>query len=174
MTKPIAPDLYDEKHCAEAFGVSRPKMRLLRKEHLVPDADWRMRENTVCLTDAGLKKIEGVLGGKLVNDPATANGGAAARPLAPPLRCNLMVTAKPRHRKTQPQRHVLVCRECRPDQVQITSWQLPGFAAQLGVERTVRVRDNENFLPGMVLEAVSSGPGCWQYAGRLPRRPGRW
>jgi hypothetical protein len=48
----------------------------------------------------------------------------------------------------------------------------------------VRVRDNTNFAPGMIFEAIESCDGIWQFrnqpnrdestVGRLPRQKGKW
>ena len=33
-----------------------------------------------------------------------------------------------------------------------------------------RVRDNSNFMPGMLLEITGGPDSQWQFSGRLPRR----
>ena len=87
-----------------------------------------------------------------------------------------MVTRKPVFRSDAPQRKIVLCSECAPDAKDISSLDLIRLRASLvlGTERPIRVRDNLNFAPGMVLEAVAIGHGIWQYLGRLPRRLGRW
>jgi hypothetical protein len=87
-----------------------------------------------------------------------------------------MVTKKPVFRSDAPQRKILVCAEAPEKAVDVPPWDVIRLKNKLGlgVERPIRVRDNANFLPGMVIEAVAIGFGMWQYIGRLPRRPGRW
>jgi len=85
-----------------------------------------------------------------------------------------MVVRIPPNRKDSPQRKLLICRECAGELAPVASWAVGGLLPKLGVERPVRVRDNVNFVPGMVLEAVGLAHGLWQYVGRLPRRPGHW
>jgi len=42
-----------------------------------------------------------------------------------------------------------------------------------GTLLTVRVRDNELFLPGMEMEVLKDG-AVWDYVGPMPRARGRW
>lgn len=177
----IPPDLFWESRTAESLGISRTVIRKLRKEHLTPEVDWHLIENTVVLTAGGVGKLTAVLHPRSLtlasgDRPATAKGGAEAVPPGPPAKRKFMVTKKPLHRIDSPQRKILVCAECGDDAKDIAPVDLFRLRAQLklGAERPVRVRDNENFMPGMVLEAVSIGHGMWQYLGRLPRRLGRW
>ncbi len=173
--------LFWESQAAERFGISRTRMRALRKEHLAPELDWQWRDNAVVLTPSGLQKIEIKLAGEPTAlaslaeapRPATATRGPADVPPGPPPRRKFIVWRVPPHRLDARQRHVLICREALPSTQQTSSWllhTLPG----LGVERPIRVRDNAHFIPGMILEAVNIGHGLWQYTGRLPRRQGRW
>lgn len=190
---PLGPDLFWEKQAATSLGISRTRMRAMRKSHLQPESDWQLRDNAVVLTTAGLAKIQRALatepaqaisatisaGGVSTPSPvaeqaASAAGGGAAVPPGPPPKALFMVVRIPPGRVDRPQRHVLLCRETPPGSQQIAPWQVARVMPQLGPERAVRVRDNVHFLPGMVLEAIEIGHGLWQYAGRLPRRQGRW
>jgi hypothetical protein len=157
-------------------------MRALRKEHLTPETDWRLLENAVVLTASGVGKISAVLhplrapSPVVAPKPATVNGGGVALPPGRPERRKFMVTRKPVFRSDAPQRKILLCAECAPAAKDLSSLDLIRLRASLdlGPERPIRVRDNLNFAPGMVFEAVAIGHGIWQYLGRLPRRPGRW
>jgi hypothetical protein len=108
--------------------------------------------------------------------PAATTGGVVAMPPGPPAKRLFMVTKKPVFRSDAPQRKILVCAEAPEKAVDVPPWDVIRLKNKLGlgVERPIRVRDNANFLPGMVIEAVAIGFGMWQYIGRLPRRPGRW
>jgi len=179
---PLPPDLFWEARTAESLGISRTVMRALRKQHLTPETDWRLIENAVVLTASGVGKISAVLhplaatAPAAAPSPATANGGGVALPSGPPVRRKFMVTRKPVFRSDAPQRKILLCAECTPTARELSSLDFIRLRAALalGPERPVRVRDNLNFAPGMVFEAVAIGHGIWQYLGRLPRRPGRW
>jgi hypothetical protein len=172
-------DLYWESQCAERLGISRTRLRELRRTHLVTVVDWQVRDNAVVLTAAGLQKIERALAAAAStpaggSSPAESPRGASAVPSGPPPSQRFMVVRIPPNRKDSPQRKLLICRECAGELAPVASWAVGGLLPKLGVERPVRVRDNVNFVPGMVLEAVGLAHGLWQYVGRLPRRPGHW
>ena len=44
----------------------------------------------------------------------------------------------------------------------------------VGEKALVRVKDNRNFLPGMVMKCRFTGTPVWELAQRLPRRRGKW
>jgi hypothetical protein len=185
--EPLPANLFWESALADRLGISRTAVRLLRKQHLTTE-DWRFQGNAVVLTAAGLAKIEAALGGA-VSTPtgeearAEANGGAAAdvprvMPGPPPKR-HFVVLRIPVHRVDAPQKKLLIARPVPADFAPCAAWEVHRKLAGLVHspelrERPVLVRDNTNFRPGMVFEAVSIGTGMWQFAGRLPRRPGRW
>lgn len=165
-----APDLYWESQVADRLGVSRTRLRGLRKQHLRPGEHFATTDdNAIALTPAGLALIERVLASGATK-PADAKRGAAAGqpaesvPPGPPEKKRFLILRVPTHRIDQPQKKILICRELIE----------PAQPGPLPAERPVRVRDNSNFRAGMMLEATSIGYGMWQYLGRLPRRPGRW
>jgi hypothetical protein len=174
-------EIFWESTVAERLGISRTRMRELRKYHLTQETDWRMDGNAVVLTAAGLAKIESALVSAPVatetpTAPEKAAGearGVAAVPSGPPPSRKFMVWRIPPNRIDSPQRKVLICREVSAAAVQVAPWGLARVQGS-GAERPVRVRDNGNFIPGMVLDAVNIGHGMWQYVGRLPRRQGKW
>jgi len=181
MNPPLDENLFWESQVATRLGISRTAMRELRKAHLAPETDWQFRNNAVVLTPSGLQKIElrlaatpgGTSTPPEAPSPATSPRAPAACPPGPPPSARFIVWRVPPHRLDQRQRHVIIARECLPSTQPVQSWllhTLPG----LGIERPIRVRDNTNFVPGMILEAVNIGHGCWQYVGRMPRRQGRW
>lgn len=191
-------DLFWESQCAERFGISRTRIRELRKAHLAAEVDWQFRDNAVVLTPSGLQKIERVLAAASLpapgaspipagstppgidtlpsgECPANEARGVDAVPPGPPPSARFMIVRIPPYRKDSPQRKILICRTCPAELQAVSSWAIASLVIKLGaVERPVRVRDNINFTPGMVIDAVSIGYGQWQYVGRLPRRPGRW
>ena len=190
--------VYWEKQIAESLGISRTRVREMRKAHLSAELHWQFRDNAVVLTESGLEKLRSILqaAGTAVPvaaaeipavlpvsaeiGPVAATRGPAAGPLnvqpGPPAKRKFMVVKKPLHRTDSPQRKILICADCSEDATQVAPWDLsrPRTDLKLGTERPIRVRDNINFMPGMVLEAVEIGHGMWQYLGRLPRRQGRW
>lgn len=174
---PDAAGLFWESRVAEALGVPRKLLARLRRDHLREPGDFVHLEdqgNAVALTAAGLATIEAQLARLATNPPPTAPEPAAAKqshgkahprgdiPSGPPPREKMTVS-----RVARDLPRVLLCVPLsRPVQV------------------TVRVNDNSNFAPGMVLEAIQSSDGVWQFrnrvpgdestVGRLPRGKGRW
>lgn len=176
MTKPPTPTLYWESKVADRLGVSRTRLRELRKQHLRPGDHFTTNEgNAITLTQAGLDVIMRVLAQGAPKPAGSTRGPAPDQPAAnvppgPPEKKCFVIVRVPAHRIDNPQRKIVICRGA----IGIT----PGVPAMLPnpaePERPIRVRDNTNFRAGMVLEAVNVGYGMWQYLGRLPRRPGRW
>ena len=166
-------ELFWESRVAASLGVPRKLMAELRKAHLSEGADFERRENNaVALTEAGLAKIEALIAkGETVGDAKTGAGkpkktaGKPARdvPSGPPPRELMTVDRVPQNTG------LLLC---------IT------HTRKAPVRLAIRVKDNTNFAAGMVLEAIESRDGVWQFrnrvpgdestVGRLPRRKGRW
>lgn len=192
-------DLFWESTAAERLGVSRTRLRELRKQHLT-ETDWRFEGNAVVLTAAGFAKINAVLSGAALSrnatqTPAESPGGpsvslpapslgappppAAVVPPGPPPKRHFVVTRVPVHRVDSPQKKIVMARPVPADFLPCKPWELAKHAATLVDspelrERPIRVRDNSHFAAGMVFVAVNTGHGMWQFIGRLPRRPGRW
>jgi len=178
--EPAPPDpLYWESNVALRLGLSRTRLRQMRQRYLEPSVHFQFESSAVVLTPAGLAKIEAILAQGEASDkykprPAEPNGGHPAVPPGPPPKALLMVVRKPLHRVDSPQTKLLICREVPAGTAPTASWLLQKVNYWLSRERPVRVRDNSNFQPGMILEAVNIGSGMLQYVGRLPRRLGRW
>jgi hypothetical protein len=174
-------EIFWESTVADRLGISRTRLRELRKAHLAAETDWRLEGNAVVLTAGGLAKIENALasapmatGTPPAQEKAAGEArGAAAVPSGPPPCSRFMVWRIPPNRIDSPQRKILICREVPTTALQVAPWGLAKVVGA-GVERPIRVRDNGNFIPGMVLDAVNIGHGMWQYVGRLPRRQGKW
>lgn len=180
-----------EARVSEALNVPRKTLAKLRAKHLTEPLHFRRVENNaVVLTLEGLAIIEAQLaapaqtaisglpapaaketGGKLPPNaaaesksalaPAALGKPAADVPAGPPKREGMTVDRLPQNTG------LLLC-----------------VPKKRPVLTAVRVRDNTNFKPGMLIEAVQSGDGVWQFrnrepgdestVGRLPRGKGRW
>lgn len=145
-----------EVNVARELGVARPVVSKLRRRHLLEGEHWSMRGNAVVLTASGLARIKDLL---------LARGlTAAARPTPP--------ESKETPKAGPPERvKMRVARLCPNVRLLVCQSIADGPDA---VARLVRVKENVNFMPGMVLEAVSAGANLWQFTGRMPRRKGRW
>lgn len=174
MNAALQPDpagLYYESRISSALGVPRKILAGLRKDHLVEKKDFvRLENNLVALTAAGLARIENLLAhppsagdGGLLNGKPAANAGKPSSdiPLGPPAREKMRVEKVPQNPG------ILMCARSNPPSIVM-----------------IRVRDNTNFVPGMMIEAIQAGDGFWQFrnrspgeestCGRLPRMKGRW
>ena len=157
---PVLPEPSLEKfwegRVAAEFGVSRPKISALRRKHLQLGAEWTMDGNAVVLTAAGLARMKDLLKARGVTAlPPKDAPELKETPLAgPPERLKVAVA------RLCPNKKLMMCRRVAdgPDAVALL----------------VRVKENLNFMPGMLLEVVNTGPNAWQFTGRLPRRKGRW
>jgi hypothetical protein len=173
----IEPDeagLYWEARVSEALGVPRKVLAAMRAESLETGTDFVRRENNaVALTAAGLAKVEKLLSGAGIDSQRPGKPGKTAGkpasgdvPAGPPPREMMTVDRIPQNPG------LLLC--------QTHTRIAPVLVA-------VRVRENVNFAIGMVLEAIESSDGIWQFhnrpagvgghestVGRLPRLKGRW
>lgn len=163
----VSPDdgLFWETRVADSLGVSRERLRLLREEHMTENTHFIRRRNAVVLTETGMELLNTLLpiAAQVADQPAPAevpvekSPGATpfAAPHGPAPRVSVRVV------KVPPNPRLLFC---------VASEIEAGTSAQF----LVRVKTNENFMAGMVMEVISAGEGVWQYVGRLPRRKGRW
>lgn len=149
-TSPGTEELYWESRVADSLGVARKLVVQLRKEHLTDGAHYRREKNNVVLTPAGLALLKQHLAPAPLATPEAEQ--TATKPGPPPRRMMVVVRVAVNHR-------LLWC-------------YVKSDAKRAQV--LVRVRDNKDFMPGMELEAIDAGFNQWQYAGRMPRRKGRW
>lgn len=165
-----------EARVSEALNVPRKTLAKLRAQHLTEPLHFRRVENNaVVLTLEGLAIIEAQLAApsptadsglpapeaKKTGGKPSPKGKSSDVPAGPPTREIMTVERLPQNTT------LLLC-----------------VPKKRPVLTAVRVRDNTNFKAGMVLEAVQSGDGVWQFrnrepgdestVGRLPRGKGRW
>lgn len=152
---PAAPVRYWESRLSAKLGVARKRLMALRRSHLREGEHWMQdaRTRAVVLTETGLEKLRDVLASQGWRDPAaTAPAAPVMVPNGPPER------VKARVARIYPNKRLMLC-------VALT-------APETGL--LTRVRDNTNFMPGMLLEIIGGQDNSWQYSGRLPRRRGKW
>jgi hypothetical protein len=142
-----------EDDVAAGLGVTREAVRELRTEHLYENEDFGVVKRQIMLSEAGVQKIREFL---QKNAPPGARRGDLALPKG---------NTPPAEKK----RAAAIVSRIFPKN--------KGFLeAMLDLDAiTVRVRCNENFLPGMELEGLlPAGGRLYDYTGRLPRRKGVW
>lgn len=192
--KSVEPDeagLFWEARVSEALGVPRKLLAKLRGAHLAEQMDFRrIANNAVALTPEGLAKIEALLAAP---SPTAVPGSPTpeAKETGGKLSPNATPNAEPPVAPTATEKPAGDVPSGPPIREVMTVERLPQNKTLLlcvpkkrPVLTAIRVRDNTNFKPGMILEAVQSGDGVWQFrnrvpgdestVGRLPRGVGRW
>jgi hypothetical protein len=161
-----------ETMVANHFGLSPAELKSIRDAHCVEDEHWRKKGREIIWLEDGLARVEGVLAAlqqKKGQDEAQGGGdeefasvadggvlaGALAGLMAPTLK-RMRVQAIPRNPKL-----VLA---------------VPADEKNGGPEHVVRVRvrSNQNFLPGMELNARMESEEQGVLEGRCPRYRGRY
>lgn len=149
-----------ESKLAKDLGVPRKKLRTLRAKHLAPTADFVKGPEGIEYTVEGLQRMQEKLGAAMkpvdsapsTPPPSQVLAGMAEDAVSPPRVAEMRVV------KVYPLNpRLLLCELKDTPQAQ-----------------RVRVRDNRNFLPGMVLKAVHENSDLWTLAQRLPRWRGKW
>jgi len=157
-----APLVFWESRVAKALGLSRERVRALREAHLSAE-HWTTKGNAIVFTAEGLEKILFYAGGstEAVSSPSPEQTGAAVEaggvalvaPGAPEVVRAVVKKVCPNPRM------MLAIRVGSPEDED---------------SLLVRVKDNRNFMAGMVVEVMDCGNGVWQYRGRMPRSRGRF
>lgn len=153
-TLAVQGELYHEDAVATLLGIARQRLRQVRK-HLRPVEHWTMDLTTrkLAYTAAGLKLLREIL---------PARVGSAAGEQIP---ANGLETAKAGFPRTEKLR---VCRVYPNPRLMLCARV---SAPELGI--LVKVRDNANFIQGMLIDATEDALHHWQYCGRLPRKRGK-
>lgn len=160
------PDFYWEDRVAAWLGLGRVRISKLRRRSLREGTDWIVHEQEVVYTVQGIQKLRDHLRSLGVttaaDKPAKVEEPAAEEPPAP---VGPPTKAKARVVKTYPNKRLLL--------VQLEAAE--GDEEKKPEQVVARVRDNSNFMPGMVLDVVRDPRALmWQHVGRLPRRRGKW
>lgn len=174
---------YTEPMVARVIGVAKPRLAVLRKLRLTREVDWVLANAVVAYTEAGLKKMLDVLGlsGAVfewpdmdgsANPPAEfaarleAVDGAGGGLESVVEKISVGVERLEAARAARPRVRLTVTRVSRNPAII--------YAATLeGEEVPVKVANNVNFIPEMVLEARPEG-NVYYFEGRCPRWRGRW
>ena len=148
-----------EADVVERLGLTREDMRDLRVEHLYQDEDWVKIGRGIHYSEDGIEKLRQILkknapdGVKLGDIAILSTKAAPDVPDAPTVILDAVVTKI--YRKN------------------------PQFLEALlgGQPITVRVNNNANFIPGMVMQSrqlAMKKPQLFDFIGRCPRARGRW
>lgn len=140
-----------ESHVAVRLGVSRRDVAAVRQQHLREGIHFVKTGRRVVYSDAGVARLA----------KALSNGGGQEGSLPTRVLCApeaLKTTFSFQVRRKVANRHVIECTD------------------EAGKIVLVRVRRNENFLPGMKVEAVPYGDlvNVYEFTGRYPRFRGKY
>jgi len=159
-----------EVEVAKRLGLTRENMRDLRVEHLYQDEDWAKIGREIHYSEDGIEKLRQILkknapDGVKLGDiailstkvaPPFAQGVSGGRPEAPDAPGVILDAVVTKIYQKNPQ----------------------FLEALLGGQPiTVRVNNNANFLPGMVIQSrqlAMKNPRLFDFIGRCPRVRGRW
>lgn len=150
-----------ERALAAELGIGHDVLKAVRHAHLEEGLDWRREGGEVRYAESGhLKALEAL---KIADGPQTAAEATPAAGARPP--------AAPSGAQKQLEPGDEVELECvkvyRPNRTIVE--------ARLGAEIVrVRMRDNRNMRPKMVMRCRYSGTPIWELAQRCPRFPGKW
>ena len=157
-----APLVFWESRVAKALGLSRERVRALREAHLSA-GEWEVRGNAIVLSASGLEKITfyaAQAGGEVSSPSAEQTGAAVEAGGAVAVVCGAPEVVQAVIKRVCPNRRMMLA-------IRVGSPE--GEDSLL-----VRVKDNVNFMAGMVVEVMDCGNGVWQYRGRMPRSRGRF
>lgn len=174
---------YPEPMVARVVGLRRGQLKALRDGSLVKGEDWGLINSVVTYSATGVKKLLSAAGlengdFRWPDPPGVPGMGSAetggtveagdpvgdAPEVAVVVPAETVVTAGPRVVGLR------VRKLCRNPTI------LYAEEAEGGPELTVRVRTNENFLPGMLVQAQepTTPGGIWHMIGACPRWKGRY
>lgn len=170
--------IYQERDVAEILGLSRDEFRHVRSDVLKKKKEWRLEGRDVVLTATGLEKILAHLKAVLRGAPDDLDfSRALVHPLTSPASApEKNGSANPTEEKESPAGSA----PAPNDLVQLTvrrvypNFRLLQAATPAGELVDVRVRNNQNFVPKMTLQARLGPGGKYEMEGRCPRFRGRY
>ena len=148
-----------EEEAAATLGLTEELLRELRADYLYEGEDWGKRGRKICYTEEGVAKLSKMLAdrtaacGKACQKTVEAALTAAPDPMAASLILDAVVT-------------------------KVYETNRMFLEARLGDNIVqVRVRDNLNFIAGMIIDArqlMMRNQQQYDFVGRCPRARGRW
>lgn len=176
---------YPEPMVSRVIGVAKPRLAVHRKLRLTREEDWVLDNAVVAYTEAGLKKMLEVLGlsGAVFDWPSSGSGGNPPAAFAARIEAidgagGAVETSSMLEKIHESVERLEAADDARP-RVKLTVSRVSrnptivyGVTLE-GEEVPVKVANNVNFIPEMVLEARPEG-NVYYFEGRCPRWRGRW
>lgn len=152
-------DAVKEIELCQILGVSRCDIRKIRAEDLSEGPHWFKEGKYIYITPEGVAKMKT----RLQTGPADENAAVPHEDLC---------ARKPAPIIQQPsgkRRGTAVVNRVTPNK-RIVECTVDGVAKQ-----RVMVKDNKNFIPGMIMQVVKlRDRDMWELEGNCPRWKGRW
>lgn len=136
-------DTYFEAALVDRFGISRVAFREIRKNSAAAGY-WQKSKDGILWSEEGIDWLKSYIAGA-----ESIDRGNRAENFAPALA------------------------QLRVKQVYKLNKRLLLCLDEKGQEQRVRVRNNENFVPGMVIPCLHQEGDLWTLNGRLPKRKGK-
>lgn len=188
------PFVHSERDLVAALGLSQKAVRDVRADGLEQKTDWKMVHGEVRYSDAGKARLLALLKISIDADPPAApaevavgserpgivsramdvlkkfsTGAEPSAPAAAPAEAQLAApTAAPTAREPGAREELVVHKCYRPNRRILEAKTASGQMV------LVRVADNTNFQPGMIMKCRYGGGPVWELDQRPPRRPGKW
>jgi hypothetical protein len=167
--------MISEETCAVKLGLKRDVMTSMRGEHLVEGDDWTVQNRRVMITESGMEKLLEAVGiSRPEQNPVLPESQNEQQPDQP----------QPSPAEALPQNRQEVLSPPKPTEVTLIIAKPPPRNRYIieavpkdgGEMVRVRVHDNQNFLPGMEIEARpdEAYSDVFVLIGRCPRYRGRW
>lgn len=155
--------IHAERALVEGLGVPQKKLRVFRQDELERGADWASAHGEVRYSESGRVKIMAWL-----QIPPEQPEKKIA-PEAPAPEPTPAAGGQPVTMPKSGDREELTCGKCYRPNVRIVE------ATRANQDRVlVRVKDNRNLRPGMMMKCRFGAGTIWELDQRLPRWPGKW
>ena len=176
--------VYLERIVAEVTGLSPKHLKSVRKTSLKQGTDWERSRDGITLSEEALDKVLGLLGVKLADSGATGGGQLTIGDIREKAHSGALRGTH--HAESAATPCTAVVPHVGPRRLNLTygprehalsqNWKNPHIlAAELhGQLQQVKVRNKDNFRPGMELPCLYLHDNFWKLDRRGPRRPGRW
>ncbi len=153
------PGLFWETRIAAWLGLPRSRVANLRRGALHEGEHWLVHDQQVVYSLAGIQRLRDLLQARGERLAGKNPAQKAATPVEPRPPAGPVETVKLRILRLCPNpRLMMAVRPQEPEKAML-----------------VRVRDNSNFIAGMMVPAAwDARAGNWQFTGRLPRQKGRF
>lgn len=157
--------IHAERDISTELGVSHKALRVTRADELDRDSDWTMVAGEVRYSEAGKARLLSLLKISPVLPPPIAETVSGS----PPVGLEKNSEAEPVGARKPGDIENLTCFKCYSPNRRILEAKTSSDELVL-----VRIKDNRNLRPGMIMKCRFAEGRMWELAQRLPRFRGKW